>query len=131
MAHGQKPNKFNFNLATKLLPDDIVRMEFHTISMKKKRRKMIAMFEVMLETLIDSKYIDLAEENLSDINNSLMVATVQLKLYYTPPDIEEQNAVLGLGAQGELVDWRSLFDDEGRHGGHRSRYVHSKKDSEL
>ena len=126
IARGQKPKKFNFNLGTLLLPDDKVRIEFHTITTKRKRRKMIAIFEIMLESLIDSKYIDLPEENLSDPSNCLLAAIVQLKLYYTPPDIEEQKRVLGSAGSDGLVDWNSLFDDEGRHGGHRSRRELSK-----
>jgi hypothetical protein len=92
---------------------------------------MIAIFEIMLESLINSKYIDLPEENLSDPNNYLMTSTVQLKLYYTPPNIDEQKRTLGLPGQDEFVDWNSLFDDEGRHGGHRYRHVISKHDSKL
>jgi hypothetical protein len=114
-----------------LMPDEKVRIEFYTMTIKKKRSKMIAVFELMLETLIDAKYIDLPEENLSDPNNYLMHSTVQLKLYYTPPDIEKQNAALNIAGENELVDWRSMFDDEGRHGGHPHPHMHSKNDSRL
>ncbi|CAF4394341.1 unnamed protein product [Rotaria sp. Silwood2] len=131
IARGDKPKKFNFNLANMLVPDDKLRIEFHTINAKKKRKKFIAVFEIMLESLIDSKYIDLPKENLSDSNNYLLQSTVKLKLYYTPPDIEKQLAALGYGDTIELVDWRSMFDDEGRHGGHRYRHVHSKHDSRM
>jgi hypothetical protein len=113
------------------MPDDKLRIEFHTITIKKKRQKMVAIFEIMLESLINTKYIDLPEENLSDPNNYLLTSTVQLKLYYTPPDIEEQRAALGLAGENEIVDWRSMFDDGGRHGGHRNRYILSKKDGKL
>ncbi|CAF3824596.1 unnamed protein product [Rotaria sordida] len=131
IARGNKPKKFNFNLATMLIPDDKLRIEFYTINMNKKRKKLIAIFELMLESLIDSKYIDLPEENLSDPNNSLLPATVQLKLYYTPPDIDKQLAAIGYDDTSELIDWRNIFDDEGRHGGHRYRHMHSKHDGQL
>ncbi|CAF3109617.1 unnamed protein product [Rotaria sp. Silwood2] len=131
IARGNKPKKFYFNLATMLVPDDKLRIEFYTINGKKKRKKLIAIFELMLESLIDSKYIDLPEENLSDSNNCLLSSTVQLKLYYTPPDIDKQLAVIENDDTAELIDWRSIFDDEGRHGGHRYRYVYSKHNDLL
>ncbi|CAF0972051.1 unnamed protein product [Rotaria sordida] len=131
VARGNKPKKFNFNLATMLVPDDKLRVEFYTIHPKKKRKKLIAIFELILECLIDSKYIDLPEENLSDPNHYLLQSTVQLKIYYTPPDIDKQLAALGYGNTIELIDWRSVFDEEGRHGGHRYRHVHSKHDGRL
>ena len=123
--------KFHFNLATTLLPDDKLRIEFYTAITKKKREKIVAIFEIMLETLITTKYIDLPEENLSDPNNYLLPATVQLKLYYTPPDLEQQRLALGITGQSDIVDWSSIFDDEGKHGGHRYRHVISKNDSRL
>jgi hypothetical protein len=113
------------------MPDDLVRIEFHTVTIKRQRQKMVAIFELMLESLINSKYIDLPEENLSDPNNYLMNSTIQLKLYYTPPDIEQQKLALGVTRQDELVDWNSMFDDDGRHGGHRYRHKISKKDTKL
>ncbi|CAF4767027.1 unnamed protein product [Rotaria sp. Silwood1] len=131
IARGNKPKKFNFNLATALVPDDKLRIEFYMINAKKKRKKLTAIFEIVLESLINSKYIDLRDENLSDPNNYLLPSTVQLKLYYTPPDIEKQLAALGYGDAVELVDWKSIFDDEGRHGGHRYRHVISKHDGPL
>ena len=118
-------------MGTELVPDDKVRIEFHTVTIKKKRKKMIAIFEIVLESLINSKYIDLPEENLSDPNNYLLTSTVRLKLYYTPPDIEEQRRALGAAGNEQLIDWNSMFDDEGRHGGHRYRHVGSKHDSKL
>jgi hypothetical protein len=60
-----------------------------------------------------------------------LASTVQVKLYYTPPDIEQRNATIGIGGEGELVDWRNMFDDEGRHGGHRYHHESSKKDTAL
>ncbi|CAF4183336.1 unnamed protein product, partial [Rotaria magnacalcarata] len=75
--------------------------------------------------------IDLREENLCDTNNHLIETTVQLRLYYTPPDIDQQMAGLGYEDNNMLVDWKSMFDDEGRHGGHRYRHLHSKHDSQL
>ncbi|CAF0964525.1 unnamed protein product, partial [Rotaria sordida] len=131
IARGNKPKKFNFNLATMLVPDDKLSIEFYIINGKKKRKKLFATFELMLESLINSKYIDLSEENLSDPNNSLLPSTVQLKLYYTPPDIDKQLATIRHDDTVELIDWRNIFDDEGRHGGHRHRYVHSKHDGRL
>jgi hypothetical protein len=127
----QKPKKFNFNLASALMPDDKVRIEFHTVTVKRQRKTMIAIFEMMLESLIDSKCIHLSEENLSDPNNYIITSTVQLKLYYTPPDIEQQKLALGVMHQDELINWNMMFDDEGRHGGHRYRHSISKKDSKL
>jgi len=106
-------------------------MEFYTITIKSKRKKLVAIYEIILEALMRSQYIDLPEENLSDPNNYLLPSVVQLKLYYTPPDIDEYNAALGLGAEGVLIDWRSVFDDEGRRGGHRYRHVQTKQDSRL
>ncbi|CAF3911139.1 unnamed protein product [Rotaria sordida] len=131
IARGNKPKKFHFNLGTVLVPDDKLRIEFHTINANKKRKKLIAIFELMLESLIDSKYIDLPEENLSDPNHYLLPSTVQLKLYYTSPDIDNQLATIGYGDTNELIDWRNIFDDEGRHGGHRYRHVHSKRHGRL
>lgn len=81
--------------------------------------------------MINSKYIDLAEENLFDPENNLIAATVQLKLYYTPPDIEDQIAAQGFEQSNVLVDWKSTFDDQGRHGGHRYRHIHSRSDTGL
>ncbi len=133
VARGDKPKKFNFNLATTLSPEDRLRLEFFTVNQKKSRKKLTALFEIMLESLVDVKYIDLPEENLSDPNNYLIKALVKLKLYYTPPDIDQEKAALGLYADGEapVVDWNSTFDDEGRHGGHRFRHVRSKHDNKL
>ncbi|CAF1463308.1 unnamed protein product, partial [Rotaria sordida] len=131
VARGNKPKKFYFNLASKLEPDDKLRIEFYTINGKKKGKKPIAIFEIMLESLINSQYIDLPEENLSNPNNSLLSSTVQLKLYYTPPDIDKQLATIGYGNTTELIDWRNIFDDEGRHGGHRYRHAYSKHASRL
>jgi len=132
IARGNKPNKFNFSLATMLLPEDRLRIEFYIVPLKKNRKKLIAVFETMLESLIDAKQIDLPEENLSDPNNYLIKQTVQLKLYYTPPDIEQQKAALAAaGVETDITDWNSTFDDGGRHGGHRYRHVHSKHDDKL
>jgi hypothetical protein len=61
-----------------------------------------------------------------------MKSTIQLKLYYTPPGIDQVNATLAAaGDELGLVDWGATFDDEGRHGGHRTRHVRSKNDSKL
>jgi len=115
-----------------LLPEDRLRIEFYIVPLKKNRKKLIAVFETMLESLIDAKQIDLPEENLSDPNNYLIKQTVQLKLYYTPPDIEQQKAALAAaGVETDITDWNSTFDDGGRHGGHRYRHVHSKHDDKL
>ncbi len=133
VARGNKPKKFNFNLATMLLPEDRLRIEFYTVNQKRSRKKLTALFEIMLESLVDVKYIDLPDENLSDPNNYLIKALVKLKLYYTPPDIDREKAALGLYGDDEVpvVDWNSTFDDEGRHGGHRFRHAHSKHDHKL
>ena len=132
IARGQKPNRFNFNLATPLKSDEKVRLEFYVITMRKKRKKLVAIFELMLQALIESKYIDLSEENLSDPSNNLLAANVQLKFFYTSPDLNREQTSLGVNADGSpVVDWMSTFDDEGRHGGHRHRQVHSKRDHAL
>ncbi|CAF1313663.1 unnamed protein product [Adineta steineri] len=131
LARGKKPKKFNFNLARSLTADDKLLVEFFTTTIKKRRKKLLGVFEIMLEQLVISKYIDLPEENLSDAQNYLLPSTVQLKLYYTPPDIEKYNASLGISDTGQLVDWKSIFDDEGRHGGHRYRHTQSKNDSKF
>lgn len=131
IARGNKPKKFNFNLGSELSPDDRLRIEFQTVTIKRKRKKVVAVFDVVLESLITTKYIDLPAENLSDPNNHLLSGTVQLKLYYTPPNIDEQNSAIGIIGEGELVDWRNIFDDEGRHGGHRYPHSRSKHDKKL
>ena len=51
-------------LATSLKSDEKVRLEFYVITMRKKRKKLVAIFELMLQALIESKYLDLPEENL-------------------------------------------------------------------
>lgn len=131
MARGKNPQKFNFNLASPLTADDRLRIEFYITNVKKKKKKIFATFELILESLLEKKFIELAEENLSGIKNELLESTVQLKLYYTPPGIDEELAALGLDGKDAVVDWKSVFDEEGRHGGHRYRYVHSKHDSRL
>ena len=128
---GGKPKEFNFNLGSKLLADDRLRFEFCTVTNKRKHKKCIAMFELILESLIERKYIDLPGENLSDPNNSLLESTVQLKLYYTPPNIDQNINLVKSGTQGEVIDWRSIFDDQGRHAGHRYPHTYSKNDSRL
>jgi len=85
----------------------------------------------MLESLIDTKYIDLPEENLSDPNHYLMASTVQLKLYYTSPGLDKEKLPLDISGENEIVDWNAVFDDEGRHGGHRYRHARSKNDNKL
>lgn len=114
-----------------LLPEDKLRIEFYQVPPKKNKKKMIAIFELMLESLIDDQYIDLPEESLSDPNNYLIKATVQLKLYYTPPDISKEKAALGATGEDEVIDWTGTFDDEGKHGGHRYRHIYSKNDTTL
>ena len=132
VARGNKPKKFNFNLGTELMPTDKLHVDFYTVTAKKNRKKIIAVFDLILETLSTTKYIDLKEENLSAPNNNLLKATVQLKLYYTPPGIDKINEVLTTaGDEFGLVDWGATFDDGGRHGGHRTRHVRSKNDSTL
>jgi len=132
IARGKKPKKFTFNLATMLMPDDKVRLEFYAITMKKKRKRLVGIFELMLESLIDLKHIDLPEENLSDTHNYLLSATVQLKLFYTTPNLDRERNVLGTqDDEVTAIDWMSRFDDDGRHGGHRHRYIHSKRDRGL
>ena len=90
IARGQKPKKFTFNCATMLMPDDKLRLEFYTITMQNKWKKLVAVFELMLEPLIDLKHLDLIEENLSDMNNYLLPSIVQLKLFYTSPNLDRE-----------------------------------------
>ena len=100
--------------------------------MKKNRKKLFAIFDLLLESLIDIKYIDLSEENLSDPNNYLIQSTIQMKLYYTPPNMErEKTALVTNDEDTSVIDWNERFDDEGRHGGHRSRHIRSKNDSRM
>lgn len=113
-----------------LVPTDKLHIEFYTITTKKNRKKLFAVFDLILESLIDTKYIDIPEENLSDSNNYLISSTIQIKLYYTPPNIEI--AVPGENDEDtSMIDFRARFDEEGRHGGHRTRHVRSKNDSKL
>jgi hypothetical protein len=131
LARNKQPKKFTFNLAGELTAADKIHIEFYTFSAKKKRKKLMGIFDMVLESLVLSQYIDLPEENLSDPHNYLMITTVQLKLYYTPPDVERKNAELGIASENQLTDWKNVFDEAGRHGGHRYRHVHSKKDTKL
>ena len=115
-----------------LMPDDKVRLEFYTITMKRKRKRLVAIFELMLESLINLKHIDLPEENLSDLNNYLLSSTIQLKLFYTSPNLDRERMALGVNdEETTTIDWMTRFDDDGRHGGHRHRYIHSKRDRGL
>jgi hypothetical protein len=41
IARGDRPKKFTFHLATMLMADDRVRLEFYVIKMKKKRKKLV------------------------------------------------------------------------------------------
>ncbi|CAF2056570.1 unnamed protein product [Rotaria magnacalcarata] len=127
VARGKKPHRFNFNLATMLLPDDKIRMEFYTVTVNRKHKKMIAIYELILESLMDSKYIYLSQENLSDSNNYIIKSTVQLKIYYITPSIDKERIALGETETVNLVDsidWISSLGDEARHGGHRHRHRH-------
>ncbi|CAF3717062.1 unnamed protein product [Rotaria sordida] len=127
VARGNKPKKFHFNLATILLPSDKMRIEFYTISMKKNRKKMIATFELILESLIDTKYMDLFEENLLDPNNCLMKSTVNIQIYYTSPSLDKTSDILSRPDEtNDTINWVDQFDDGGRHGGHRRPYIPSK-----
>ena len=132
IARGNKPKKFQFNLASMLVPTDKLHIEFYTLTTKKNRKKLFAIFDLILESLIDTKYIDIPEENLSDPNNYLISSTIQIKLYYTPPNIDREGVVLGTNEEDTLmIDFSTRFDEEGRHGGHRTRHVRSKNDSKL
>ena len=132
VARGNKPKKFQFNLGTALAPNEKLHIEFYTVPMKKNRKKLFAIFDLLLESLIDIKYIDLSEENLSDPNNYLIQSTIQMKLYYTPPNMErEKTALVTNDEDTSVIDWNERFDDEGRHGGHRSRHIRSKNDSRM
>ncbi|CAF1235979.1 unnamed protein product [Adineta ricciae] len=132
LARGQQPKKFNFNLAEALSSADKIRMEFYTHTNRKKRKKLVAIFEMVLESLKDLQFVHLVDENLFDPHNYLMTTTVELKLYYTPPDIEQINTTLGAtAADKQLTDWKNVFDEQGRHGGHRYRHIHSKKDPTI
>jgi hypothetical protein len=103
--------------ATMLLPDDKLRIEFYTVPIKTNRKKWIAIFELILESLIDPKSIDLQEGNLSDPNNYLIKSTVQLKLCYTSPNTDQKRFALGaVDDETKIVDWKY-------------RHVQSKHDS--
>lgn len=131
IARGNKPKRFHFNIASGLTKEDQLRIEFYTINSRKRRKKLTAILEIILESLIDAKSIDLPEETLSDAHNYLLPATVKLKLYYTAPDIDKQVAALGYDEKDQIVDWNTMFDDEGRHGGHRHRHKYTKTDNRL
>jgi hypothetical protein len=114
---------------------DQVRLEFYMITMEKKRKKLVGIFELMLESLIEAKHLDLPEENLSDQNNSLLSATVQLKLFYRPPNLSRERNVLGISHNESISrvseDDDDDDDDDGRRGGHRHRYIDSKRQRVL
>lgn len=113
-----------------LVPADKLHIEFYTVTAKKKREKLIAIFDLLLESLMSTRYIDLSEENLSNSNNHLMKSTIQMKLYYTPPTLEREETVLNINDEdASTIDWNARFDDDGRHGGHRSRYIRSKNNN--
>ncbi|UJR24822.1 hypothetical protein I4U23_006197 [Adineta vaga] len=127
LVHGQKPNKLNFHLASPLSSDDRLQMKFYTIMMKKKKKKkLIGNFEVLLESLIDRKMIDLLDENLSDPNNYLLQTTLQMKLYYVPPNLTNEQTLLH--DEGEFSDWMSSFNDNDGHtySKHDRKKVHVK-----
>ena len=69
----------------------------------------MAVFEALLESLIDRKSIDLSNENLSDPNNYLLEATLEAKLHYIPPNLSNEHAVLF--DEGHMMDWMTSFDD--------------------
>lgn len=49
---------------------------------------------------------------------------VQMKLYYTPPNLERENTNLaGFEEDTSMIDWNARFDGEERHGGHRYRHI--------
>ena len=132
IGRGNQPKKFQFNLGTMLSPNDKLHIDFYTVTMKKKRKKRIAVFDILLETLIDTKYIDIERENLSDANNRLLNSTIDMKLYYTPPNINREKMTLGLDKEDtSMTNWNDRFYDEDRQGGHRHQYVRSRKDSTL
>ena len=135
IARGNKAKKFQFNLGSELTPNEKLHIEFYTVPMKKNRKKLFAVFELLLESLIETKFIDLAEENLSDSNNYLIESTIQMKLYYTPPNTERKRAIAGGNDEEEeessTINWQARFDDEGRHGGHRYRHIRSKNDTRM
>lgn len=121
LVREEKPSKFDFHLASPLLSDDKLQMEFYAIIMKKKKKKLLAVFEVLLESLIDRKSIDLSDENLSDPNNYLLEATLEAKLHYIPPNLNNEQAVML--DEGHIMDWMSSFDD------HDQGNIRSKRNS--
>ena len=132
IARGNQPKKFQFNLGTMLSSNDKLHIDFYTVTMKKKGKQLIAVFDILLESLIDMKYIDIEEENLSDANNRLLNSTIHMKLYYTPPSINREKRALGADDEDtSMIDWNGRFDNKGRQGGHRHRYIRSKNDSTL
>jgi hypothetical protein len=127
IARGDLPKKFTVHLAAMLMADDRVRLAFHMITTRKKRKKLVGVFELMLESLIEAKLLDLAEENLSDVNNYLLSATVRLKLFYRAPNLSRERNALDMSNESVSED----DHDDGRHGGHRHRYVDSKHQRAL
>ncbi|CAF1117580.1 unnamed protein product [Adineta ricciae] len=109
LVREEKPSKFDFHLASPLLSDDKFQMEFYMTTMKRKKKKLLAVFEVLLESLIDRKSIDLSDENLSDPNNYLLEATLEAKLHYMPPNLSNEHAVMF--DEGHMMDWMTSFDD--------------------
>lgn len=115
------------------MPEDRLKMEFYLITMKKNRKKLVSIFNIILQSLIEQTFIELKDENLSDLNNYLIDSTVEMKLYYTAPSIDREKSILDatVDDEEEFVDWNAAFDDEGRRGGHKRRHVASKLDSDL
>ena len=138
LSRGEKPKKFIFNLASMLIPEDKVRMEFYSITLQKNRKKLVAVFEFMLESLITLKHMDLVDENLMDANNRLLPAKIQLKLIYRIPNLTLERGILlnNDDEESAIIDWMACVNDEdeddyGRHGGHRHRYIHSRREKRL
>lgn len=121
-------------MGTSLLPDDRLRIEFYSVTKKKDRKKLNSIFDIILQSLIEQTFIDIKNENLSDVNNYLINSTIEIKLYYTSPNIDREKSVLNATTTNEqeaFTDWNAAFDDEGRRGGHKQRHVISKMDSDL
>ncbi|CAF0960999.1 unnamed protein product [Didymodactylos carnosus] len=121
-----KPQKLQFRLASIIEPDDKLTIEFY-ITSKKKRKKLWAMFEIILENIIDTKILEL-EENLTDPNNFLIKSTFTFKLHYAHPDLATAVSTLGGGEiQGQdEIELLDIFNEDENTG-----YKHRVKKGDL
>lgn len=115
---------FHFNLTTVLEPDDKLRLEFYMVKQKKDQKTLLATLELMLDSLTNTKSVDLLEKNLLDSNNRSIQTTVQLKLCYTSPNIRKDE-------EAEIDNRKSTSDNEEKHDVHKHKQIYSKNDKKL